>query len=264
MIVETPSLQVVWSVVPTCSPCCVDSECRTCELTPSKDDSNPLNKYDHNFAGKYCYCDGAYQEGQDTMLQCLRCEDWFHDRCLSNPSSSQGLLVCKTCASECSFLQAFALDQPLLSMDHNCLSNRQFPAVQNELFLHQNFEDVMCKCDACLDLYQRGGIEFLVDASPSEEPSSEPLVDEVDENVPLQPMFDPEQILLNKVSQMSHEQASTLAQVLPQMNDFNQIVKAEIKRYVETHHVQNISAEAMGQILKNVGEIVGNKRRRLS
>lgn len=47
------------------------------------------NQYNHNFDGRFCHCDLPFKEEvetadeETTMLQCLVCEDWFHDRCLS-------------------------------------------------------------------------------------------------------------------------------------------------------------------------------------
>lgn len=63
-----------------------------CQLYGAKSDSNTKNKYNHNFKGKYCYCDSDYVEGQDTMAQCIHCEDWFHDRCLSESAVSLPIL----------------------------------------------------------------------------------------------------------------------------------------------------------------------------
>ncbi|KAJ3216986.1 hypothetical protein HK099_005663, partial [Clydaea vesicula] len=34
------------------------------------------NVYNHNFCGKYCYCDTAYDVENDVMFQCLFCQDW--------------------------------------------------------------------------------------------------------------------------------------------------------------------------------------------
>jgi E3 ubiquitin-protein ligase UBR7 len=47
-----------------------------------RDEFNERNVYNHNFKGLYCYCEGEYKE-TDTMIQCSKCDDWFHDRCIS-------------------------------------------------------------------------------------------------------------------------------------------------------------------------------------
>ncbi len=60
-----------------------------CALQSEKDYENDQNKYNHNFEGKYCHCDGGEVEevNEDTinpnandMLQCLICEDWYHQK----------------------------------------------------------------------------------------------------------------------------------------------------------------------------------------
>jgi E3 ubiquitin-protein ligase UBR7 len=50
-----------------------------CTLCPEKRKTN--NVYNHNYQGLYCYCDGQFMP-EDTMLSCMVCQDWFHDRCL--------------------------------------------------------------------------------------------------------------------------------------------------------------------------------------
>eukprot|EP00727_Mastigamoeba_balamuthi_P009167 m51a1_g4873 hypothetical protein (398) ;mRNA; f:370640-372647 len=59
-----------------------------CTLAPASEAARALNeqnKYTHNWSGAYCVCDGEYKPDEDVMLQCLACEDWFHDRCLRAP-----------------------------------------------------------------------------------------------------------------------------------------------------------------------------------
>jgi hypothetical protein len=43
--------------------------------------------YGQNFRGRYCRCEGEYHAEEDTMVQCVRCQEWFHDRCLSTVRS---------------------------------------------------------------------------------------------------------------------------------------------------------------------------------
>ncbi|KAI9005211.1 hypothetical protein BC832DRAFT_475924 [Gaertneriomyces semiglobifer] len=46
---------------------------------------NEENRYSQNFKGRFCWCGKMYDpEKEDgTMYQCLVCEDWIHDRCMS-------------------------------------------------------------------------------------------------------------------------------------------------------------------------------------
>jgi E3 ubiquitin-protein ligase UBR7 len=68
---------------------CGTSKCPApCSLKkgPAVEDSTN-NVYNHNFDGTFCHCALPFNEDEEdedtTMIQCLVCEDWFHDRCLS-------------------------------------------------------------------------------------------------------------------------------------------------------------------------------------
>lgn len=64
-----------------------------CKLCPTKDVENTNNSYNHNFKGKYCTCGRPYPdpdaEEQEEMIQCIMCEDWFHEEHLGLDSSNQ-------------------------------------------------------------------------------------------------------------------------------------------------------------------------------
>ncbi|OON17660.1 hypothetical protein X801_06501, partial [Opisthorchis viverrini] len=53
-----------------------------CSFTKEKDDENVDNQYNHNFSNSYCICQRPYPdeeyEGNEEMIQCGLCEDWFH------------------------------------------------------------------------------------------------------------------------------------------------------------------------------------------
>ena len=66
------------------------------------------NIKNHNFDGKYCFCDAEYS-GDQVMYQCLICEDWFHDKCLDfipQPDTFDEI-VCKTCVEKFDFLACY-------------------------------------------------------------------------------------------------------------------------------------------------------------
>ncbi|CAG7848942.1 SubName: Full=Related to Protein mlo2 {ECO:0000313/EMBL:CCA71969.1} [Serendipita indica DSM 11827] len=48
---------------------------------------NEFNKYNQNFrdGGRFCRCHSLYdgEKERETMVQCLACEDWFHESCLN-------------------------------------------------------------------------------------------------------------------------------------------------------------------------------------
>ena len=77
----TPSLyRLLPSGVPAQYPPCTIRK-------PGYDVENDQNKYNHNFEGHYCICKQGHEYDANkedaNMFQCLRCEDWFHDKCTS-------------------------------------------------------------------------------------------------------------------------------------------------------------------------------------
>lgn len=87
---------------------------------------NEGNVYDHNHAGRFCVCDGLYDPGteDDEMVQCIQCEDWFHQACLTGTrAGDEGAtlapddwetLVCERCATRTplsAFLHRYAGSQ---------------------------------------------------------------------------------------------------------------------------------------------------------
>ncbi|CCM01773.1 uncharacterized protein FIBRA_03840 [Fibroporia radiculosa] len=69
-----------------CSACSI--ACHTdheqLELFP-KQEENTENAYGPNFIGVFCRCGRQYdaRKERETMIQCLACEDWFHESCLN-------------------------------------------------------------------------------------------------------------------------------------------------------------------------------------
>ncbi|VDB99561.1 unnamed protein product [Peniophora sp. CBMAI 1063] len=63
-----------------------------CTLHKTPEEVNEGNVYGQNFRGLFCRCGREYnaEEEKETMIQCLACEDWFHESCLNlreRPSS---------------------------------------------------------------------------------------------------------------------------------------------------------------------------------
>ncbi|CAN1138673.1 Putative E3 ubiquitin-protein ligase UBR7 [Linum perenne] len=93
-----------------------------CKLCADKDVENVENSYNHNFKGLYCTCGRPYPdpdaEEQEEMIQCVLCEDWFHEEHLGLesvneiPRDSDGEplydeFICKACSTVCSFLTLY-------------------------------------------------------------------------------------------------------------------------------------------------------------
>jgi len=57
---------------------------KKCKLVQDKRPVNSKNKYNQNFRGLYCTCHRPYPDPEDpvedSMIQCIMCEDWFHGR----------------------------------------------------------------------------------------------------------------------------------------------------------------------------------------
>ncbi|KAI0371960.1 hypothetical protein BV20DRAFT_1065429 [Pilatotrama ljubarskyi] len=65
-----------------------------CTLHTTLEEPNDQNVYGRNFEGVFCRCGRPYdaEKERETMIQCLACEDWFHESCLNlreRPSSRE-------------------------------------------------------------------------------------------------------------------------------------------------------------------------------
>ncbi|KIY65358.1 hypothetical protein CYLTODRAFT_456375 [Cylindrobasidium torrendii FP15055 ss-10] len=54
-----------------------------CSLHKTLESPNSSNAYGQNFTGAFCRCGREYDANteRETMIQCLACEDWFHESC---------------------------------------------------------------------------------------------------------------------------------------------------------------------------------------
>jgi len=84
-----------------------------CVLSTNVYVDNVENKYTHNFAGKYCWCDDFY-DYKTYMLQCFVCEDWFHEECIKKmyngkiPGEEYECdFVCYNCTSKYTFIRSY-------------------------------------------------------------------------------------------------------------------------------------------------------------
>ncbi|TFK37093.1 hypothetical protein BDQ12DRAFT_632911 [Crucibulum laeve] len=65
-----------------------------CTLHTKLEEENLQNVYGQNFKGQFCRCGRSYdpKTERETMIQCLSCEDWFHESCCNlreRPSSRE-------------------------------------------------------------------------------------------------------------------------------------------------------------------------------
>ncbi|KAI0330338.1 hypothetical protein GY45DRAFT_765582 [Cubamyces sp. BRFM 1775] len=56
-----------------------------CTLHTALEEPNEGNVYGRNFEAVFCRCGRPYdaEKERETMIQCLACEDWFHESCLN-------------------------------------------------------------------------------------------------------------------------------------------------------------------------------------
>ncbi|XP_077096319.1 putative E3 ubiquitin-protein ligase UBR7 [Siphateles boraxobius] len=86
-----------------------------CRLHTGKEERNVKNLYNHNYFGRYCSCDRPYPDEDDQvneeMIQCVVCEDWFHEKHLDCPAADGEVLtemICVRCMEQAPFLWAYA------------------------------------------------------------------------------------------------------------------------------------------------------------
>ena len=93
-----------------------------CQCTlQTKDNTfvNDENTYNHNFSipsPRYCICDEAYdpETEEEIMIQCLSCDDWFHEGCMGGMPSEGEELVCALCIDKHDFAHSKLLHVPCL------------------------------------------------------------------------------------------------------------------------------------------------------
>ncbi|KAG4303901.1 hypothetical protein PORY_002690 [Pneumocystis oryctolagi] len=85
-----------------------------CKIRKERSPVDLDNQYNHNFEGRFCWCNIEYDPTTDerTMFQCLLCEDWFHDQCIGVENISNveefDLFICRTCIKKESWLKRYA------------------------------------------------------------------------------------------------------------------------------------------------------------
>jgi len=110
----------------------------TCQLDsqPSKlTQLNDENVYNHNFKGKYCWCNEGYdQNSGPLMIQCVRCQDWYHPSCINQRDPKHPLpenlkifgdFICIDCVTICPFLLRY---EHLLANTTDATSSSSFSA----------------------------------------------------------------------------------------------------------------------------------------
>ncbi|KAI9178706.1 hypothetical protein H9P43_005368 [Blastocladiella emersonii ATCC 22665] len=80
---------------------------------------NEENTYGHNFRQRYCVCDAVYDPRVEKreMVQCIACQDWFHDACIPNLPDGDAYddLICGPCTGKLGLavLHELSADRPI-------------------------------------------------------------------------------------------------------------------------------------------------------
>lgn len=98
-----------------------------CLCLPGDAGEQPLptadNAYGHNFEGRFCACDEPYDAARDTMLQCISCDEWYHDHhiLVGCPAVTEGMdtFLCESCVRTRPFLRQLGAYHP-----HRCSTMR--------------------------------------------------------------------------------------------------------------------------------------------
>ncbi|EGG16431.1 ubiquitin protein ligase E3 component n-recognin 7 [Cavenderia fasciculata] len=171
-------------------------------------DNNDKNIYNHNFQGKYCYCDQSYDYKED-MVQCLFCFDWFHETCIALNSTTKETVstipeadqmqdfVCLPCLKKLPFL----LDYPQIRLKDNnnssnsttndinsssststlqCKRDLESIKIVNDLFCKFGWRDELCRCQQCQKLYEKENILFLFEPIELDSEDEDEDQDEID------------------------------------------------------------------------------------
>ncbi|GAC99055.1 zinc finger protein Mlo2 [Pseudozyma hubeiensis SY62] len=104
---------------------------------PGFNPQNDANTYNHNFDGGFCYCERGQtydpEKEDETMFQCIVCEEWLHESCTSLRPNAAGNLTDDAVKS--STAQTSSADRPNPEAEP--------PLIDHDLF------DLMI-CDACV------------------------------------------------------------------------------------------------------------------
>ncbi|KAF8994019.1 hypothetical protein BDQ17DRAFT_1392469 [Cyathus striatus] len=119
-----------------------------CSLHERREEENATNRYGHNFQGAFCRCGRPYdaKTERETMIQCLACEDWFHESCcnLREPPSS----------NEPS--PDFVTQSPVDQIDDDTLSEASSSGLPPPLISGDNYESFVCaSCVSQIPTLQR-------------------------------------------------------------------------------------------------------------
>lgn len=193
---------------------------KKCSKCPEKPDFNEENAYNHNYKGRFCFCDAGDSEDtrEDDMYMCMGCQDWFHESCIGKandchnfaevvnhqqhvPSipadSSDYYFLCHRCVSKAAFFpwtypEFIHYSDPIKrprdaeGCPVDLTRNAAFPY---SIFIKESWVKERCDCEQCRALYSQPPFDtFAIE----EEPNVLQKLEEAAENTILSQEEDPE------------------------------------------------------------------------
>jgi hypothetical protein len=213
------------------------------------------------------------------MIQCFVCQDWFHDRCLSNYKNSTSPspdldMICKLCVANCPCLQPYLIEGAAAQMNSDAsLCSKPVDGHVNkneEFFLElENLVQRMCKCENCLRVYSEQRLDFLLHLEDIEaRGSNAELVgmelEHDEETGVVEEPFDVEKIALHALSSMPRQSALDVAAGL---QAFLTQVASGIRERASNKCVDDdepvvITEDDVAVVLEKVNQNLDKKRKR--
>ncbi|EQC39148.1 hypothetical protein SDRG_03354 [Saprolegnia diclina VS20] len=148
-----------------------------CTLYEGKDKTNGENAYGQNFGGLFCSChrphpDPDWEGSDETMMQCIVCEDWYHEVHLfdedggatQEPPASFDELICRDCMAKHGFLYKY-ID---VAASETAMTPCRLPTTtptttSGPTFWQDGWRQRLCRCEACVRRYEDAKVAFLLD-----------------------------------------------------------------------------------------------------
>lgn len=117
-----------------------------CCLKDKSDSINEKNRYNHNFAGRFCWCNKVYDPDEDElMFQCNICEEWFHAGCITKEkdklSETFDDYICRDCVDKYNFIKKYKFMKNVFFLPYKSENNNQY----NNENIKRKFEEVETK-----------------------------------------------------------------------------------------------------------------------
>jgi E3 ubiquitin-protein ligase UBR7 len=120
----------------------------------------------------FCYCNiqyDPYQE-QDSMFQCIGCEDWFHQACIGIKDNDFEEYICSACFEKFDFLACYVgtngyIGRLPLEINKSCSKPTKIELEstldRKGIFCLLDWRESLCKCLNCIEIYNSMDAAFV-------------------------------------------------------------------------------------------------------